>query len=300
MRLGSQVKYRLQVAQSALRDPFRKSGVVAPGWEGIRPVFIISTGRTGTHFLMHFFNNNLRDVFAVHEPDIDIYDVNQHFVRGKLSEHRAQMMLRDFRTGMLHKLKSTNTPVYVESNNNLSFLIPLVRKEFPDHKIIYIQRDGRDFVRSAYSKSTSGKWVGEVRFMSDNDPRIRLNARFFSDDPYYSKWDSMSRFERICWLWAKKDGHIFHELKNDPNTIALRFEKLFKEQDLAEWHRMLDFVDLRNQLVEDDILAYIRNNKSNEIKNFSMPKWPDWTDEQKATFRTIAGPHMAELGYTLD
>lgn len=300
MNLGSEVKFKLRHILSVAKDPLRGSSILPnPNWNIINPIFIISTGRTGTHFLTHFFNNNFENVKAFHEPDIDVYDLNMQYLRGDISDHRARMMFRDFRIRRFNELKTENIKNYIESNNNLSYLIPIIKKEFKNYKIIHIQRNGKETVRSMYSKETTGKWVGSVPLLSKDDPRNRLKATFFEDDPYFKKWNKLSRFQKICWLWAKKDSEIFKNTKNDDRTEVFKFRDLFIDKKKKTWERLFNFTKLKRHLIKDNFTSYISKERSNQPKNYKLPKWPEWTLTQKKQFIEIAGSHMEKAGYSI-
>jgi hypothetical protein len=301
MNKNNQIKFKIQQIESTLKAPLKQLGIIKKqDWGNISPIFIISTGRTGTHFFTNFFNENFRNVFAIHEPQKDVFELNHAFLKGEVSLNKAGDMFKEFRKGILNHLNKNSLNIYVESNNNLSYLIPVLRSEFPNYKIIYIQRDGRDFVRSAYSKNTKGKWVGEVPFLSKKDPRNRLNPSFLKDDLYSNDWDNLSRFENICWNWSRKDSLIYNEVYNDSKTIILKFENLFVTKQPSEWNRLIDFLDLRKNIINENILSYMKANKSNQTKTFKLPEWKQWTEEQKRQFIKIAGEHMSNLGYTTE
>lgn len=299
MSLGSKVLFKTQKLKSELEDTARNSGLLKDAFsKDVRPVFIISTGRTGTHFLTHFFNNNIPNTLAVHEPPVDVFDLNIAVARGDVSLHRARMMFRSFRKKLINK-SAQNNLMYLESNNNLSYLIPVLRREFRKYKIIYIKRAGKDYVRSSYSKFTYGKWVGKVPVMSEKDPRDRIKATFFEDDPYHDKWSRMSRFEKICWNWKTIDRNIFKETKNDPNAISFKFEDLFLKKDVSKWMKMFEFAEVEEKPDPDNILDYIDGKKSNQSQEYLLPEWEEWPDEYKKKFIRIAGDHMEEIGYPI-
>ncbi len=301
MNKNNLIKFEIQKAQSVLKDPFKYLGLVNQhDWSSICPIFIISTGRTGTHFFTHYFNNNFNNIYAVHEPEKDVFDLNNSFLKNEITQRRAGKMYKEFRSEIYTYLKDNGITNYVESNNNLSYLIPVLRNEFKNYKIIYIKRDGRDTVRSMFSKTTKGKWVGEVPIISDKDPRNRLKPTFLKNDPYADKWDKMDRFEKICWVWSRKDGLIYDQVINDNNAAIFRFEDLFVNKQSSEWNKMIDFLGLSDNLINEDHIAYIKKKKSNQTKMYELPKWNEWTKDRQRQFLNIAGEHMFKLGYAIE
>lgn len=264
----------------------------------LMPVFLISTGRTGTNFFSHFFQNNFESCFSVHEPQEDTYDLNIAVAAGRLSYKQAGIMLARFRQGILSQAEKGQNRFYIESNNNLSFLIPVIQSLFSDYRIIHISRDGRDVVRSIYSRRARWNDGSEVAILSDDDPRERFNANLLKENAYFGKWDQMSRFERICWYWANKDAWILDEIEMDEKAISVKFEDLFKVKDINEWDRIIDFCNLRDQLLPGtNILDYIIKSKSNKTKSFILGKYENWPEEYKEIFHRHASHHMKRCGY---
>ena len=262
-------------------------------------VFIISTGRTGTHFFSHFFNNNFKNTYCTHEPRIDLFETNIAYARKKISDNFATKLLLYSRRKIRKKLDQRGVTNYIESNNNLSYMIPIVRKVFPNYKIVHIVRDGEDIVKSLYSKTTNRRFEGRVEFLSRDDHRNRLKASFFEDDPYYAKWNNMSRFEKCCWYWSRKDAWIRKAIKNDERAKTFKFEQLFKEKDPKAWNDLIDFCGLSQDFNQTDIISYISQKRSNENKSFKLGDAKEWPTDHIASFKEIAGEHMIESGYEL-
>ena len=59
----------------------------------------------------------------------------------------------------------------------------------------------------------------------------RLKATDFPNDEYYNQWAQMSRFEKICWRWQKKDNFIYEDLKIVENYIRIKFREIFNSKN---------------------------------------------------------------------
>ncbi|MFB6258274.1 MAG: hypothetical protein ABEH38_06245 [Flavobacteriales bacterium] len=269
-------------------------------WEGKRPIFIVSTGRTATKFFAKFFRERFDKVRAVHEPPIDIFPVAVAYFRGKLSYEKARFYFDYFRNWILKEMDERGERIYLESNPRLAFMLPIVKNLGKDHRIIHITRDCKAYVRSGYSKETEiqGK---TVKVRSKADPRNRITAKDFPKDPYTRKWDKMSRFEKNCWFWQKKDRLIQEELAEDPNSCRFYYEQLFESQKAEEvWEELIRFIGLKDH--EQDagrIRDYLSSNVENKNAYYELGPWDTWTEEQQRTLIEIAGEHMKELGYEL-
>lgn len=55
------------------------------------------------------------------------------------------------------------------------------------------------------------------------DPIGHLNKPA-SDDPYFCQWQSMTRFEKVCWLWQADNRYLRKNIGH-----SLQFEKLISD-----------------------------------------------------------------------
>lgn len=293
----NELKFKFDLARAIINYNLHLHKKELTEWNFLQPIFIISTGRTGTHFFSHFFSNNFNLIYSAHEPVDDLFYLNIHYAKKDISINHAKLMLNSYRKNILINAIRNNFLFYIESNNNLSYLIPIIREVVPNYKIVYIQRNGIDYVRSAYSMKVLGKATKIVPFLSSDDNRDRLNAKSFINDPYFEKWNEMSRFEKICWYWTKINCEIINQIKNDPNTIVFRFEKLFNERSMLDWDTLIDFLGLDKYRSGNNIKSYIQNNQSNNSNHYELDEWKSWSIEQKQVFNEISGILMKEMGY---
>lgn len=272
-------------------------------WDDIDAAFIISTGRTGTKFLAEFLSSAFRKVDARHEPRPDLFDIGTAYIRSQIPFREALASLRTARQQICRDLHSNGIQFYIEANNNLAYLIPVLRAHFKDCKVIHIVRDGRDFVRSSYSKTVTpvannGK---TALFMTPEDRRRRLQAIDLPHDPYRKRWSSITRFERLCWYWVKKDSLILDSIEGDSRAITVKFEDVFDgASGFPGMREIIEFLGLEANLsiTQDDFMDLMKL-KSNKTKRHLLPKWEDWSNEQIEQFTTIAGSHMQRHNYEL-
>lgn len=272
-------------------------------WSSLQVSFIISTGRTATKFLAKLLSTAFERMDARHEPSPDLFDIGTRFARSEATLEAACAELRDARLHICGQVRRSGCDHYIEANNNLAYLITPLRRLFPDARIIHLVRDGRDFVRSAYSK-TARPGAGRGRpalVMSEEDHRRRLQASDLPDDPYRSRWPQMSRFERICWYWQRKDGIICEALRSDELALTVKFEDVFNQSSAYQgfWD-MVNFLGLRTRLsVTVDRVHEVMGRKENATEEYLLPSWTDWSPEQARQFREIAGDYLESCGYNL-
>jgi len=252
-------------------------------WSPIDTCFIISTGRTGTKFLAKLFDQ-YDDIFSIHEPDPDFLELGIGYAKGKYSFKTSKREINMNRRALCKKVKREKCSTYIESNNRLFSLIDVLIEEFANPKILHIVRDGREYVRSGMSRSYGG-------YYSKEDPFPRIKANYFPEDPYYEKWEDMSQFEKICWLWQKKDGYILNDVENYDNTITVKFEDVFKQKGSPGLRKIANFLDFDENELKSKF-ADMESNRINKTKEYKIPKWEEWNKNMIKSFDEIAGEHM--------
>ncbi len=267
-------------------------------WSDIEATFIISTGRTGTAFLAKFFRDNFRGVDARHEPRPDMFDLGISYLLKKTSFSDAVTQFRHHRRYICYEVHKGKNDHYIECNNNLSYLIPVIQELYGDRRFVYIIRDGRDFVRSVYSR-TAVKNGQHVLVMTDDDPRRRLAATDFEGDAYRDKWGDMSRVERISWYWVKVNQIILDSLKNETNALTIKFEDIFdKAKGYEGMWKIIEYLRLMDRLrVSQEDLEMRMEERMNRNREYALGAWIDWSDEHKEQFAEIAGELMERFGY---
>ncbi|GEM_PF-1553052 len=291
-RLNDYLSYKQQLRK--IRAEININDISEEIAEDIQMAFIISTGRTGTKSLAYLFNT-LPNVISLHEPKPDFLRLGLDFATRRVSYNIAHAFFVKYRLPQIKKF-SERYDVYIESNNRLFSLVPIISEVFKDKrfnlKIVHIVRDGRDVVRSGFSRD----WY------SIFDPFPRLRAVDFPDDPWRSSWKNFDRFEKICWLWQKKDSIIYHDIGYFKNSITVKFEDIFNPENEFEglW-RIVEFLEL-TPFIEDskiDIEAFMKK-KINKNPVYALPHWTQWPQQRLEQFWKIAGKHMKEVGYTME
>ncbi len=286
--------------RSLLRAVSRVFRLADYRWSDIQTTFIISTGRTGTAFLAQLFSHAFSGVDARHEPPPDLYDLNMLAGRRQISDAQAARQLEQSRLDVCAEVHRAGQAVYVESNNNLSCLVPALRAVFDDYRIVHVVRDGRDVVRSWWGKRVAARnGMRDALVLSDQDKRTRLRACDVPGDPYADQWERMSRFERLCWLWSTKDRIIRDAISSDERAMTVKFESIFSEDGgYGGLWRIVDFLGLRARMrLTPEALHGRMQVKVNSAEAYVLPKWPGWAPEMVLQFKAVAGDHLGSYGY---
>ncbi len=288
-------------------------------------VFITSTGRTGTKFFAHLFNNVVPECDAFHEPglvdywsggrllqNLPYFSLRQltfdklfssRNVRGISLRRNAGTLPFETACEVLYESRGSivdtvEAPLYVESNFQVVGLIDVLSEVFRDCRIIFVVRDGRDWVRSSYC--FGGGWYGPWHLMASLDIG-RLKAPLCARDPWKKRWAEMNHFEKNCWLWRRKNAYAVECVKNTPEARLFKFEDIFKGSDRRETvSDILDFAtdrggtrfEYNSQKVHEQL-----DRKVNRSDPGEFPGWPDWSAERVRQFQRICGGLMDDLGY---
>jgi LPS sulfotransferase NodH len=185
---------------------------------------------------------------------------------------------------------------------------------YPDAKIIYIVRDGRDVLISERFRN----FVEESKFLTAEDKRIisdlKVDSAPFSDGRRSIFTETSIR--NIAKRWADDLREIDSEGVElyGRNYIPLRYEDLLT-QPFAEMSRLWKFLSVKkiSKTLEKQLLAEMSSNpdeewqaKRNEDIASFLPKGQagNWqrlfTARDKALFKEVAGEALVKWGYEKD
>ena len=207
-------------------------------------------------FRVHY----MLDKYFLHaEPHADPFDT---------VENRTRVML-DLHQGIERE-------TFVDSSNLYIYFIDALYLLNPELKIILTVRNGKDFVRSAYSRG----W----------HERKEYGTIPLRNDPYFSKWDSLTPIQKNAWIWQYRNSKALEGLSAvpTPQKLILRIEDIHKQETLC----MLE--EFTGKRVSNRELAEKRHNAN---PAFSLPPKEEWKEQQRDEFNAIAGKMMSFFGY---
>ena len=237
--------------------------------------FILGMGRSGTNFLASMLGK-CPDALVFHEPMEEDFTA---FVEAHKSNDGALLYFTDFRLARMHELaKGQNIQHYGEVNSALRFHAKAISTALPKARLLHLVRDGREVVRS----------IMERRHYTAETNAGHHDLHPLPSDPLFERWDTLSRFEKVCWLWTDANRRLAEDI---PKWVA--FESLVSDYDYFK-ENLLDYIGL--EMSESQWSDMVRA-PTNVTKKFSFPPWQQWDAVQQAAFETICGEQMAHFGY---
>ena len=295
-------------------------------------IVITSLGRTGTKFFTALFGELLPDATSLHEPDYlnfgqyrGVSEKTNQVVRQlqevgmrnliirkalgqwslkELSDARVrrQLSYEDAVRNVLSQRKqfisSRKGSIYIESSSAYYGLIDVLTDVYQRHKVAYIVRDGRHWVRSMINFQPGYNRGRIRRLISPPLP----SASEIADDPFNSRWPSMSLFQQLCWAWSTLNKYAIETISDNPNARLFQFEDIFQTDDryqhLKELVQFLTF-DSHRRWISTGALDGWLDRKIHKSQG-EFPAWGQWSNNRKQQFLEICGPLMERLGYELN
>lgn len=236
--------------------------------------FILAIGRSGTNFFSQLLDRS-KNAYIVHEP---VRSDFRAYKEAFFSEGKAYRYFKNFRKKEIYlRAKLKNATVYGEVNSVIRRHCNAIKKVFPEAKIFHLVRDGRDVVRSMMARKT----------MTSEDPNTKT-IEPIKEDPWFSKWEDMNRFERLCWYWDIENRYLHENI-----DITIYFEKLISDY---EYFNEILLEPLKLQIPKDIWEEEVKSPK-NITKKHTFPHWSEWDPEKLESFNKICGETMKNLGY---
>lgn len=256
----------------------------------MKKFFILSIGRSGTSFLAHLLNKD-PNALVYHEPcawdrQLLFYRYSGDFslTIGSMLEERFSKLIP----------KNSKYKIYGEVNPYLRYEIDWLRNKF-NPVLIYLVRDGREVVRSMYTR--------DVLTAYDHQQSIVPK----DSDPYAKNWQSMNRFQKLCWYWMHTNEFLLSKFDD-----FARFEDLIKDYEYFK-AKILDPTgltinyDLWKGQMEKPINITKKKGLKFRLKNLLLsesmeliepiPHWKNWDKEMTDQFLKICGETMGKLKY---
>ena len=291
-------------------------------------IIITSLGRTGTKFFKALFESQLSEACSLHEPDVFNYfqykkgkerisqvkiqlkevglfnllirkplghwsliNISDDRVCGSVDFSSALRKVHNQRYSFVNKVEGSP---YIESNAGYYGLLDIIGQVYDQYRVVYIVRDGRDWIQS---KINWGQMYGKgklQRIFAHTWPTAHECGEVTLD-----VWNSMPRFEKLCWAWVKLNEFALNAIGDNPYIKLVKFEDIFygedRYQNLSELLGFLMSFDNPELSTIKSVDGWL-DKRIHESKE-RFPKWVDWSSDQKEYFDSVCGPLMEKLNY---
>jgi hypothetical protein len=230
-------------------------------------LIITGTGRSGTATLARLFG-------GCHEFRVG-YLLDKYF--SKADPHSDPFTTIGKRIeAMLDLHQGINRQTFVDSSNLYIHFIDAVSVLDPSAKFILCVRNGKDFVRSAFSR----KWH-EMR---------SFGAVPQSNDPYFERWKRMNPLQRNAWIWVHRNTKALQGLSTIPEDLKL----IVRIEDIGRAGTLDALEEFTGMKIRDRGTASHRHNAN---PSFGLPPKEEWTEGMTMQFDEIAGDMMRHFDY---
>lgn len=271
--------------------------------------FVVSTGRCGTT-LLGIALNEAAGTLALNEGQVRGADLRGGQVLRALTLEnyaayaepgRAADILRERRAGAVEELAAgRGLTHFVEIAYYLCPFTAALAEVFPDARLLFLHRDGRDFVRSVYvGENPDPMPVGylDPRPLSPVERFVamgRLRPR--PGSPEEAGWADLLPFEKNVWLWAETNGLVLDQLAAWPaeRVLALPMRELLTPDGLLEAAAFL------GPALDPGRVRELLGERINTRSLRLVPDWRQWDDALKARFKRLGQDMLERLGYAGD
>lgn len=278
IRLSFRTLFCLERARIAVLYPTPASR--ARAWHSIAEhdiFFGFGLYRSGTSFLAALLSEHYPHVATKHEANVFDYLAYSSALRqpGTASKYLARYRLPELH----NRLSRTKTMGYGEVNPFLRRHAAAIRELLPNARLFTIVRDGRRVVRSLMARE----------FFRPYDPMAPL-VRPPDNDPFRAQWHTMTRFEKVCWMWATDNAFL---LMHAPHVV--RLEDLVTDYDYFTTN-VTEYLGLP-PLPPDTWFAATQAHVNPTPVNAAKEQMP-WGSREKEAFEAICGTMQERLGYS--
>ncbi len=264
-----------------------------------QPIFIVSSGRAGSAMMQKALE--LYGEIEMHHEYCCTH-VQQVAVRkymGLAGETEVHNMLRDVYEPALHFCKR---PLWGDSSNKLSWIIPELAEHFPSAKFVHVVRDGRKVVSSYFHKLSNecyDDFSAHALASHAADPENVLapppEKRFWwpqppKGHPLAAHFEGLDQFQRMAFHWAEINRVILEGVAFLPETRThtVRLEDLCATPGTIRG--LTDFLGLPPH----EALFGLFRRPHNVNKPVDTPLSP----LQAAELDALAGDMMDHFGYS--
>jgi len=187
------------------------------------------------------------------------------------------------------QFRSTSTPIVIKEPHG-SIGAEIIVECFPNSKILFLLRDGRDIIDSLVEGSSKGGWIAK----REGKP-LAQNERI-----------SFLKRESTNWVDLMTILNNLHDSISKDSILVVRYEELLSDtfNILKNIYQFLDIEITDNELKDlidknsfENIPSHLKG-IGKAVRSASPGKWrTNFSDEEKAVMNSIMGKTLKTLGY---
>jgi hypothetical protein len=253
-----------------------------------KPVFFLSTGRTGTMWLARLFSHD-RGIKSFHAPAPDLagqnlfayaLQKNQALQKEQVHEILSQVFLAGRETYLRYSYKCMRR--YLETNNHIGFFAYTIAELLPQARFIHILRHPGDFVSSGLKRN----WY------SSGEQEIRQIVPLHGRDK--EAWPGYHDIQKIGWLWKETNSYIDTFKQSVPSEKVFTLD--FSSMDMDSIKEMIEFA---GAAISEKQIRKTLKRRLNQQQFQSSERYPNWPEAHKQMLAEICGPLVKKYQYKL-
>lgn len=240
--------------------------------------FCLSTGRCGTKTLARLLST-AQNARVYHHPRPYLVKETLAAYHGEIDRRRTFWKAR----GDVLRDAWKDGLVFGETDHNMTAFAPAINEDLEQAKFIVLVRNPWDFIRSGMRRQyyKSHPW---------DEGRLRPSRQH----PDHEAWETMTHFEKVCWLWRETYHRISTFVADLPEEQykIVQFERLVADEEVTA--DLFDFLGLEGYSAE--AVEGILGRKLNRQNQGHYPRPETWTKEQHETVWSMCEEVVGALG----
>ena len=257
------------------------------GWKSIQPVWVLSTGRTGTNTMTELLKL-APGIDAFHEPAPELFQFSYDYFMNQIDRREARKSLIYLRDELVFRSVRDGF-IYVETNNRVAYIADLLLQLYPNSKFIHVYRNPYDFIRSGMRRHY---YSGHMRDYARVHPS--------ESDLSYDDWPNFSDLQKVAWNWKTVNRHCLRFMEKIPDEQKMSFSsESFFEAQPSLTKRLFDFIGPSNYHPPSNDIRGVMGQKHNAQTKGRFSKPTDWNDHKIEQVNKIVAPVAKKLSYEL-
>ena len=267
------------------------------------PIFIVSSGRSGSQLFYKLFNT-IENINANHEFNIMSYKPEIVKFMNSGSGQDLEVLNESLNNHYYKYIDKESEKIWLDSNYSIAPILDILLKNYPNAKIIHLVRSGLKVTSSWFNK-LGDEIYGDIetenlqeyllrRDTATSPIREKKNWWYIPDIKISNdiNFNNISQFERICYHWV----FTYNWINEHKNHISKEENyKIIKLEDVVNSETSLK--SLFEFLEIDYDKKYFKSiqvpHNVNKPVNYKLSK------EQHKMFKEICGDIMKDLNYNV-